>query len=155
MIFRKWWQKLRRNPEKAAHWATIVAAVVASFAFLTGTYQSCMTQQAARATLELEGSSQAVDLFVKYNDLMREPSRKDPLYQFWRSNVAVAIAERIFILTRGDQGWEDTVDWMLSQHVQSLKQGFNAKTYHPDFACLVEDHTKKTYMVEECTQNGE
>ena len=142
--------------ERGSYWATIVAAAVATLAFGFGYFQFSATQEAQRETLELERESQAVELFSKYNELMRDaqpnpgpspspspspspnpsPSNTDP--EFWKNNLAVSIAESIFKLRREDEGWVETVGWMLQHHTKHLKErGLNCKTFDKDFIKFV------------------
>jgi hypothetical protein len=81
--------------------ATIIAAIVAIIAFYYGYKQFYETQQSAR-------ESQAVELYVKYNELMKDAPSRDQSSSFWRDNLGVGIAESIFLLRRGDKGWERT-----------------------------------------------
>jgi hypothetical protein len=131
--------------------ATIIAALVAMVAFGLGYKQFNETQQSTRKTLslqrealEMERESRAVDLFVKYNDLMREPRPKRmnraPDADLWRSNLAIGIAESIFRLRRSDEGWKNTVEWMISQHSKFLgRRRLNCQTYDSEFVSLITD----------------
>ena len=119
----------------AASISTIIAALVAIFAFWYGYEQFKQTQrmtleqfnETQRVTREqfnetqkATRESQAVELYVRYNELMKE-GEKTP--SFWVDNAGLSIAETIYILMRGDPGWEKTVRWMLSKHEQHLKRG--------------------------------
>ena len=100
--------------ERSSYFATIAVAVVGICALLVGVYQFSETQKQQRETLELERQAKAVELFVKYNDLMREAaaqkSRENTGAVFWRNNLSIAITESIWNLTIGDSGWESTGD---------------------------------------------
>ncbi len=70
------WETILRN---ASSVATILAAVVAIIAFYYGYKQFYETQKSTRETLslqrealEIERESQAIDLYVKYNELMKD-----------------------------------------------------------------------------------
>ncbi len=136
-------------------WATVIAAAVAVFTFYYGYQQFRQTQQAARGTLTLQREtlesdreSKAVELFIKYNELMLEPtsSPKSPKRpsEFWRDNLALSIAESIFKLRRDEEGWRETVKWMLSKHAENLKKkGLDCSTYDPEFVKFVNQMMQK------------
>jgi hypothetical protein len=133
--------------QKASHWATIAASIVAVITFGLGYMQFRETQKATRETLHLERQTQAVDLFIKYNELMHNPlavpTPTGTSNDFWQTNLAMSITEAIFNLAGDDPGWRNTVDWMLSQHTQFLQeQGLNCPTYNPKFIEFVEETTQ-------------
>ena len=113
--------------QNSANIATIVASAAGIITFLAGFLQFRETQVATRETLflqrealEQERESKAVDLLVKYNELMKEShSATDTFYsdpEFWTGNLALSIAESIFILRKHDAGWRETVIWILQNH---------------------------------------
>jgi arginyl-tRNA synthetase len=130
--------------EKTAHvWtivsalSTIAASIVAVFALLFGYQQFSKTH-------DLERESQVVELFIKYNELMKDgspsPISGENESDFWRHNLSIGIAESIFKLRRGDEGWRETVKWMLSHHKEFLKQrGLNCDTFDDEFEKLVNE----------------
>jgi len=138
-----------------APWATIIAALVAVISFYYGYRQFRETQEATRQTLELqrvnlkmqkesldlERDSKAVELLVKYNDLMREAYRSSPKGEavFWRDNNAILIAESVFKLTGEDKSWKATVGWLLNNHKAFLKGGLECPTYDDEFIEFVNE----------------
>ena len=141
--------------DRIAPWATIIAAVVAVVSFYYGYRQFRETQEATRQTLnlqrinlnmqreslDLERDDKAVDLLVKYNDLMREAysdrSSTKAAGAFWRDNGAIVIAESIFQLKAEDNGWRETVRWILENHSDFLKGGLDCPTYDGKFVQFV------------------
>ena len=147
--------KLFRAGKSISPWATIVAAAVAVFTFYYGYQQFRQTQQATRDALalqreaaEVDRESKAVELFVKYNEVMLEPhpspkSGKAPS-EFWRDNLAISIAESIFKLRGNEAGWRETVRWMLSNHAENLKKkGLDCPTYDGEFVKFVNQVMQK------------
>jgi hypothetical protein len=166
---------LRRNRvvtstriQNAANLATVFAALVAAGAFYYGYRQFSDTQRATlealklqqetlvkeyealelqNRTLDEEREAQAVELFLKYNELMeqgyqgRRSARAD--VKFWRENRALSIIETIFKLRQTDDGWKETVAWMLTNHEDVLKEGLNCKTYSPAFVAFVSEKLKR------------
>lgn len=125
--------------ESASSLATILAAVVAIFAFYYGYKQFQETQKLQREALEIELESQAIELNVKYNELMRDAKTNDQ--DSWRDNLGVSIAESVFRLRRGDEGWKNTAKWMLSNHKQYLDQGgLKCNTFDSEFVGLMKDN---------------
>jgi hypothetical protein len=140
--------------QNAANLATVLVAFMAAGSFCYGCYQFRETQQDTRQLLALQEQvldqdrdSKAVELMVKYNELMSEPhlhprpggSEKE----FWRENLGLTIAESIFRLRKNDSGWRETVTWMLSNHVAHLKQsGLNCPTYDAEFVQLANATTQ-------------
>lgn len=124
--------------KRTSYIASIVAAMVAICAFLFGTYQFNETQKLQRDSLELERQTKAVELFVRYNDLMREAAVRKPRENieaiFWRHNLSIAIAESIWNLTSDDLGWESTVKGMLL-HQDQIKRidDLDCATYNSSF----------------------
>jgi hypothetical protein len=136
--------------QRAAHFASIAASILAVFAFGVGLWQFTVTQKQARETLELqtdtlkhERQSKAIDYFIKFNELQKDAAGKplpknddDP--EFWRHNLLLALTEQLFLLTEGDMGWELTVQWMLEKQEPFLvgkPQGCN--TFAVRFVALM------------------
>ncbi len=125
--------------------ATVIASGAAVLTFYYGYQQFLETQQASRETLRLqretleqERDSQAVELLVKYNELMKEPPSNLEsgvgAAEFWRDNLALSIAESIYKLRRDEKGWEKTVKWMLLHHTDFIKnQRLNCDTFDDNF----------------------
>jgi hypothetical protein len=127
--------------ERGSHIATIAAAVVAAAAFLVATAEFRATQKLERETIDLEREARAVDLFVKYNELMSaaaaRPPAKNPQGEDWRGNLAVAIAESIWRLRSNDSGWAATVAWMLqNEERERTVRDLDCSTYDPTFVAL-------------------
>lgn len=135
--------------QNAANFATVFAAIVAAGAFFCGYHQFRETQQATRETLMLqretleeERESQAVELLIKYNEIMKEPPSNPEsaqgAAQFWRDNVALIIAESIYKLGGEVEGWKNTVNWMISHHAEFIKtQRLNCTTFDNKFIKFV------------------
>ena len=139
--------------QNAANLSTVIAALVAAFAFYYGYQQFSVTQKSTlealdlqKKTLDSESEAQAVDLLIKYNELM-ETSSSNPKTakgdgKFWRDNRAVSIIETIFRLKGDDEGWAATVAWMLGHHEDFLKD-VNCPTYDPKFIDFVNRQFKR------------
>lgn len=143
--------RVYRAGPSIAPWATILAALVAVVSFYYGYRQFRQTQEATRETLnvqrtnldlqkkslDLDRDFKAVELIVKYNDLMTEAdsSRSSTKVRsaFWRDNSALVIAESIFKLKGDDKGWRETVRWILENHTDFLKDGIDCSTYDEEF----------------------
>ena len=124
--------------QRSAYIATIVAASVSVIALLYGTYQFGETQKHQRETLELEQETKAVELFIKYNELMRDAtgrtSRESEEAKFWRYNLSIAIAESIWNLTNGNLAWENTVKGILLDQDRIKRiDNLDCSTYNLDF----------------------
>jgi hypothetical protein len=128
--------------ESASSLATIIAAVVAIFAFYYGYKQFHETQKLQREALEIELESQAIDLNFKYNELMRDAKTTDQ--NFWRDNLGVSIAESVFRLRKPDEGWKNTAKWMLSNHKEYLDQGgLKCNTFDSEFVELMKEFNRE------------
>jgi hypothetical protein len=116
--------------EKLAHWATVTAVVVAGLGFWSGGKQFGKAQAAA-------SEAQAVELFIKYNEIMRELPGSDPTR--WVHNQGIALAESIFILKPADESWIETVKFMLEENRASMSS-LNCLTYSDQFIALASKH---------------
>jgi hypothetical protein len=135
--------------ERAAHFATIIASLVATFTFSFGLLQFNETQKLARENLRLqtetlihERETKAIELFVKYNELQKEiadkPSPRKGDAAFWHHNLLLTLTESVFRLTEDDFGWGQTVGWMLQSQktfLESVEQG--CRTFAPKFLNLM------------------
>jgi hypothetical protein len=147
--------KLFKAGKTISPWATVTAAIVAIVTLYFGYQQFRQTQEATRSTLNLQREaldlnreSKAVELFVKYNEIMSAPrpvgKTDGRANDFWRVNIALSMAESIFILRKEDKGWRETVAWMLSNHAEDLKKkGLNCPTLDAEFVQLVNQVMKK------------
>ena len=137
--------------ERAAHIATIVAALVAILAFGFGLSQFSETQKLTRENLKLqaetlthERESKAIEFFLKFNELQKEvagkPLPKKGEAAFWHHNMLLSLTESVYKLTEGDTGWRETVIWMLTSQklfLASVPQG--CKTFAAEFVKLMKD----------------
>jgi hypothetical protein len=135
--------------ERAAHFATITAALVAIFTFGFGLLQFGETQKLAREnlrlqteTITLEREVKAIELFAKYNELQKEvagrPLSEEDGAAFWHHNLLLTLTESVFRLTEGDLGWGETVAWMLGSQkafLERVEQG--CRTFAPKFLDLM------------------
>jgi hypothetical protein len=112
-----------------------IGVIIAAIAVLIGSCQF-------RRGQEFEHDSKAVQLFIKYNELMKDRANSTQpaaaKENQWRENLAIAIAEAIFRLESKDRGWKKTVRWMVLDHTDFLKSnGLNCETFDADFIKLV------------------
>jgi hypothetical protein len=130
--------------EKTSHVWTVVSAIATVAASIAAILTLWFGYQQFRQTQELERESQTVELFIKYNELMKDAQPDSPESEkeaaFWRENLSIGIAESIFKLRKEDAGWRETVRWMLSHHKEFLKQrGLNCETFDDEFEKLVNE----------------
>jgi hypothetical protein len=146
-----------------SHWATIIAAVVAITTFYLGYQQFHQTQEATRQTLELqkqgidlERESKAVELLLRYNEMMSAPppaQKSGAANPYWQVNIALSLAESIFILRKDDENWRATIAWMLSNHVEDLKkERLNCSTFDSQFIQFVNQVMKQNTCRDETAQ---
>jgi hypothetical protein len=94
---------------------TIIASITAVVALCVSAIQFYKTQKSTRG-------SQAVELFLKWNDLSAEqekisaaertiPATLNPSH--WIGNNKMAITEALFELTHESREWKNTLRWML------------------------------------------
>src|SRR4051812_3947245 len=140
-----------------ANIATFIAAVIAVVALILGYQQFYETRQATRETLaltrqnltlqsetiDIERESQAVELSIKYNDIMIEISGSSGAIgknEFWRNQLAILIASAIYNLRPKEEGWKDTVGWMLDNHIEYLKiVRLKCTSENPEFIVMMND----------------
>ncbi len=127
--------------ERGSYIATMVAAVITAFLLLLAAYQFRAAQQDARETLDLEREAKAVDLYVRYNDLMQDAAARktarNPRGAEWRGNLVVLLAESIFRLRKADSGWVATVAGMLqTEDSIAVVNDLDCRTYDPAFVAL-------------------
>jgi len=116
--------------------STILASVTAVVALWVSANQFYKTQKSTRET-------QAVELFLKWNDLSAEQERiltneqeanptSNPTH--WIGNNKMAITEALFELTHESREWRNTLRWMLQmQRPFILEGGFDVDTYTREF----------------------
>ena len=137
-------EKLKRLADISTITSAIITAIGVIVAAVTVVVSSCQFQKGQ----ESEHESKAVELFMKYENLMTERANStkpaDAEENQVRENLAIAIAESIFRLKTGDRGWKNTVRWMVSAHAEYLKNtGLNCKTFDPDFIKLVNEEVNQ------------
>jgi hypothetical protein len=73
--------------------------------------------------------------------LMKEPasSGADTDTKLWREDLTMVIAESIFRLRRGDEGWEKTVRGMVKEHRDFIltKRLLDCDTFDKEFIRIV------------------
>jgi hypothetical protein len=116
---------------------TAVGVIVSAIAIVMGSSQFQKSQAAA-------DESRAVDLFIKYEEVMKERDASGASYNSpsnrWRGYLAIGIAEAIFKLQKGEKGWTKTVRGMVADHKEFLTtQGLDCDTFIVDFVELVNE----------------
>jgi hypothetical protein len=126
--------------EGGAHIVAALSVIIAALAIIVGYWQW-------REGEEFEREKKAVDLVIKYDELMKEPapSETDTDAKDWRENLTMVIAESIFRLRRGDEGWENTVRGMVKQHRDFLltRRFLDCDTFDKEFIKIVNDEMKQ------------
>lgn len=139
------------------HMVTMASSLVVVAAVVFGSYQFYETQKLQRESItihkdafEPERNAKAVALFVKYNELMMQPTtgvsrtaKREAWY--WKENLAVGLLESLFNLTSGRQEWEAMVGWALEKHGRFIReQRLSCEAYTDQFI----DYVEKTFAVE-------
>ena len=144
--------------KRAAYLATVAAAAVAIVVLIAGASQFADTQRAQRAsialhdeTLRLERDSRqaethakAVELFMKYNELMLQlnaplPKGTKRETRYRKENLALGLLDALANLTRGNREWENTIAWALERHLRFVReQRLACASYSPEFIRLLE-----------------
>lgn len=148
------------------HLVTMASSLVVVAAVVFGSYQFYETQRLQRESIaiqkdsfEPERNAKAVELFVKYNELMMQPTtgvskaaKREAWY--WKENLAVSLLESLFNLTSGRQEWEAMVGWALEKHGRFIReQRLSCGAYTEQFIGYVE----KTFAAEHlalCRERG-
>jgi hypothetical protein len=96
-----------------------------------------------RATTDAQGTLTANQTYQAYLQTVMDKDRS-ALFGVERGTVAasyiMATAESLFLLTRRDSGWEETVRNMLRSHKDLLStQGFNCGTFDAKFLRLANE----------------
>ena len=115
---------------------TIIASIVTAVALYVSARQFYKTQISTR-------EAQAIELFLKWNDLSAEQEKIRPAEKsidstlnpsHWIGNNKMAITEALFELTRESREWSNTLRWMLEMQSDFIIEGdFDIDTYTPDF----------------------
>ena len=143
---------------KLAQYAPLAATVIVSMVFVLGGWQFVETQRAQRESLALQNlavhqsneiaqadiNSKAVDLFMRYNELMLQVAAPVPKgvkreTRYWKENLAISLLESLSNLTRGRAEWEQTILWALDRHLRFIReQRLACNGYSPDFIHVLE-----------------
>jgi len=141
-----------------AHVATISTSLVIVAALFIGSRQFIETEKSQRELLVAQKASllqerhvqaaelnaRAVELFLRYNDLMQQlngPVAKNTKKEnrYWKENLAVNLLESLFNLTRGNREWETTIAWALEKHLRFIReQRLSCTAYSPEFVRYLE-----------------
>ena len=143
--------------EMIASIATIAAAAVAAVALAFGFFEFRSTQSLQREairqqseslrqqgeSLEHQYNETAIALLLQYYDLRRElaakPIEPESDQWAWENGHALVIAEALFDVTDGEEGWQSTVETIILDHSSYLSEGsLNCSSYSPEFVGLVE-----------------
>ena len=120
----------------AADIATMIACIVAVIAVIMSASQFIATQKSSRET-------QAVELFIKFNQLnIEQRHSSNHVSDHWYNNCKFAITESIYHIAYKSKGWVSTVKWMLDQQADFIHgEGFAVDSYSEIFRAF-------------CKQNG-
>ncbi len=144
--------------KRAAYLATLAAAGVAIIVLIAGASQFAQTQNAQRASIALhdetlrlerdtrqaETHAKAVELFMKYNELMLQlnvplPKGAKRETRYWKENLALGLLDALANLTRGNREWENTIAWALERHLRFIRdQRAACSAYSDEFIRLLE-----------------
>jgi hypothetical protein len=115
---------------------TIIASTTTAVALYVSARQFYKTQISTR-------EAQAIELFLKWNDLSAEQEKCRPSEKsvsstlnpsHWIGNNKMAITEALFELTHESREWRNTLRWMLQmQRDFILEGGFDVDSYSPAF----------------------
>lgn len=112
----------------AADISTIIAGIVGVFALTMSARQFIATQISSRET-------QAVDLFIKFNQLnIEQKLSSNDESDHWYNNCKFAITESLYLIAHKQKNWLNTVKWMLAQQEDFINSGgFAVDTYSDRF----------------------
>jgi len=137
-------------PDKI-HWTQLVANISTSAACILAAITIIFGYKQFKDSQELQRSIKATELFMEFNrlqadlDKKKKPQKTDK--DFWVYNNIFSLTEAIYILTKDDRGWVNTVTWMLNEQqmfLESHKFRCNTldnsfvrmiKRSHPNFEC--------------------
>lgn len=143
---------------RAAHLGTLAASIVAIIVLIAGASQFSDTQRAQRASIarhdevlhlerdsrQAETHAKAVELFMKYNELMLQlntplPKGAKRETRYWKENLALGLLDALTNLTHGNREWENTITWALERHARFIREQRTACTaYSDEFIHLLE-----------------
>lgn len=117
--------------ETASHFATVVAAVVATIAIAFGYYQFHQTQL-------LQRNMYADQLYLKFAEQLSSSSAQNGLSAgdpgFWKQSALLATTESVYRLTKSDPYWVATVTAMLKAQSAFLEStSIKVETFNADF----------------------
>jgi hypothetical protein len=119
----KWW----KSSSFWGHTATIVGTILGLVALGVGGLRFSQTQTLTR-------EAKAVDLYVKYNEIMQGAEHKWGVASSWSHNIGLTIAEAILILRPDDYAWRKTVKRMLGNHRDFVtKEKLDCGTFSDEF----------------------
>ena len=129
----------------------IAALVIGSTQFIETQEQQRQLLAAQTAVLQQEGelkaaeiNVKAVELFLRYNDLMLQvnaPALKNARREnrYWKEALAINLLESLFNLTRGKKAWETSIGWALERHGRFIReQRLNCAGYSNEFIRYLE-----------------
>jgi hypothetical protein len=138
--------------------ALLLASGVAIVALSVGGYQFVETQKVQRESMlierasllqvqhakEVERNARAVELLLKYNELMIQlglpvpkGARKEARY--WKESLAVSLLESLYNLTRGNREWENVIALALDRHGRFIReQRLSCSAYTGEFVAYLE-----------------
>lgn len=138
--------------------ALLLASGVAIVALSVGGYQFVETQKMQRESMlierasllqvqhakEVERNARAVELLLKYNELMVQlglpvpkGARKEARY--WKESLAVSLLESLYNLTRGNREWENVIALALDRHGRFIReQRLSCSAYSHEFVAFLE-----------------
>ena len=114
-----------------AHLFTIITCVTAIIALWIGICQFKETQESTRET-------QAVDLFLKFNQLNIDQKLSSTAESdHWFDNSKFAITESLYLIACKQNSWLKTIVWMLFMQKDFITSGgFEVDTYSAHFAAF-------------------
>ena len=126
--------------QRAAHFATILGAVVTASSMVFGvlTYQRSAAENRQASSLSM--LQEYLKLAVEHPDLAsRRPDQSVDARYDWFATHALFTAETIWTLVGDDLRWQRAIDSILRQHRGYLVQGgFACGDYSPDFVKYVQ-----------------
>lgn len=133
---------------KGANWATILATIVAAIALTVSIYTYWETTNLQQRTaaftywqiyLQLAFSNPEFASGIA-NDA--DPKEKQK-YEWFASN-ALGAGEAVFMLQRGDKGWESTIKTLIRTHRKYIESpAFEREHFNDQFVSLVDTTLKE------------
>jgi hypothetical protein len=129
-----------------------IGEIVSVVALLLSVVSFTLSVRQFRETQEQQRHDRAVEHFIKYNELMRGTTN-EPNADYWKNNLALAIAEAIYLLQDDDAGWVETVKEMLTAHRSFIQDGRSCGTYEVRFQQLMNEVTDPDVCPQEQTSH--